>query len=245
MKIVVLYSLKGGVGKTAAAVNLSFAAAQSGRKTLLCDLDAQGAATYYFRVKPKGTSTKKLIKAGGKLERAVKESDYENLDILPGSFSYRKLPSVLAEAKKPNKKLSGSFTHFSEEYDLLIVDSHAGIDAEAEALFSVADRIVIPVIPTPLSANTYRRVLDFFAGHDLDDKRLRAFFSMVDGRRKLQRELMEELCAESPRFFSSFIPYSSEVEKMGIYREPLLARRPKTKPALAYAALWKELELLL
>ena len=52
MKIIACYSNKGGVGKTATAVNLAYALADAGRRTLLCDLDPQGASSFYFRVKP-------------------------------------------------------------------------------------------------------------------------------------------------------------------------------------------------
>ena len=38
--------------KTAASVNLAYASALSGNRTLLCDLDPQGASGFYFRVKP-------------------------------------------------------------------------------------------------------------------------------------------------------------------------------------------------
>jgi chromosome partitioning protein len=50
--VIAIYSNKGGVGKTATAVNLSYLAAQSGYKTLICDLDPQSSTTYYFRIKP-------------------------------------------------------------------------------------------------------------------------------------------------------------------------------------------------
>ena len=52
MKIIASYSNKGGVGKSAASVNLAYAFAQSGKRVLLCDLDTQGASGFYFRVKP-------------------------------------------------------------------------------------------------------------------------------------------------------------------------------------------------
>ena len=62
IKILATYNIKGGVGKTAAAINLAWLAAQEGARTLVWDLDPQGASTFYFRVKPK-------IKGGG--ERLV------------------------------------------------------------------------------------------------------------------------------------------------------------------------------
>ena len=58
MKVVACYNIKGGVGKTATAVNLAFVAARDGARVLVVDLDPQGAATFYFRVKPK-------VKGGG------------------------------------------------------------------------------------------------------------------------------------------------------------------------------------
>ena len=64
MKTLAIYSNKGGVGKTATTVNLSYLAAQAGLRTLICDLDAQSSATYYLRVKPKlNQGQKALLKA--------------------------------------------------------------------------------------------------------------------------------------------------------------------------------------
>lgn len=52
MKILSSYSIKGGVGKTALVVKLAFAFQQAGKRTLLVDLDPQGAVGFYFRVNP-------------------------------------------------------------------------------------------------------------------------------------------------------------------------------------------------
>jgi cellulose biosynthesis protein BcsQ len=60
------YSIKGGVGKTSAAVNLGALAAGSGLRTVLWDLDPQGSASYLFRIKPK-------VKGGG--ARLLRDKD--------------------------------------------------------------------------------------------------------------------------------------------------------------------------
>ena len=53
MRVLATYNIKGGVGKTSAAVNVAALAAADGVRTLLWDLDPQGEATYLFRIKPK------------------------------------------------------------------------------------------------------------------------------------------------------------------------------------------------
>ena len=52
MKIVAVTNIKGGVGKTATVVNLSYLCAAAGRPTLLWDLDPQGASTYTLQCEP-------------------------------------------------------------------------------------------------------------------------------------------------------------------------------------------------
>ena len=84
MKILATYNIKGGVGKTTAAVNLAYIAALSGHTTLVWDLDPQGASSYYFRVKPKiKGGSKQLIAGKRELDGLIKGTDYENLDLLP------------------------------------------------------------------------------------------------------------------------------------------------------------------
>ena len=53
MNVIALYNMKGGVGKTTTAVNLSYLAAASGQRTLLWDLDPQAASSFAFRVRPR------------------------------------------------------------------------------------------------------------------------------------------------------------------------------------------------
>ena len=51
MVTLAFYNLKGGVGKTAAAVNSAYLSAADGNKTVIWDLDPQGSASFYLHAK--------------------------------------------------------------------------------------------------------------------------------------------------------------------------------------------------
>ena len=107
MKIVATYNIKGGVGKTAAAVNLSYLAAADGQRVLLADLDPQAAASFLFRVRPrvKGGGAG-LIRGNRELDKAIKGTDFDGLDLLPADFTFRNLDLILDTTKKPTQRLA-------------------------------------------------------------------------------------------------------------------------------------------
>ena len=102
MKILATYNIKGGVGKTATAVNLGYLAARDGYRVLLWDLDPQAATSFLFRIRPrvKGGG-KALIRGTRTIDDAIKATDFDRLDLLPADFTYRNLDLVLDAAKKP------------------------------------------------------------------------------------------------------------------------------------------------
>jgi len=245
MKVVSLYNLKGGVGKTAAAVNLSCLSADAGYKTLLVDLDSQGSSSFYLRIKsPKKLSAKKIIKGTG-IRKFLRSTDYPNLDMLPSSLSYRKLSVKLDDVKHSRRRLQNTLEEVRRDYNLVFIDPPATIDLESENIFTASDIILIPFIPTTLSKVTYEKILAFFRNHELDASKIRVFFSMVDSRKKLHREMMEKMLEEDERFLNIGIPYASDVEKMGLTRRPVIESKPGSKASLAFFELWDELKRIL
>ena len=247
MSIIALYHIKGGVGKTAAAVNLSYLAACDGAKTLLIDLDPQGAASYYFRVRPsKNLKSRLLLKGGKKVDRNIKGTDYKNLDILPATLSYRNLDLRLNSLKKSRRKLTEILQPFAGEYKIIFIDSPPGITLVSENIFRAANIILVPVIPTTLSILTYGKLAQFFNDQKLDASKLIAFFSMVEKRKRMHRDIMVRLLEhEETSFLKNYIPYSADVENMGVHREPVLCFKPGSIGAEAYRAIWNEIKHVL
>jgi cellulose biosynthesis protein BcsQ len=240
---VALYSNKGGVGKTTTAVNLAYLAARAGAKTLICDLDPQSSTTYFFRVKPKvKRSAQGFIKEGKPIEKSIKGTDYENLDLLPADFTHRNLDITFAELKQPRARLRKILEPLQAEYEFIFLDCPPTINILAENIFNAADLILIPVTSTTLSVRTYQQLLSFLRKSNYGPHRLYAFFSMVDTRQQRQRELAIMVYKKYDHILKSPIPYSSEVEQMELQREPVPVFAPNSAAAKAYQALWTEIQ---
>lgn len=243
MTTLALYSNKGGVGKTAAAVNLSYLSARTGTKTLICDLDPQGSATYYFRVKPKLKSGPKGFARGAKgVYKSVKGTDFENLDILPADFSLRKLDVLYSKFGNSKVRLKKMLYPFASEYRLIILDCPVTIGILAENILNAADHTLVPMIPTTLSVRTYRQLLAFCKKKKYDATRIYPFFSMVDRHKKMHKELMLSVSKNFKGVLKSFVPYLAQVEKMGIYRAPVSVFAPRSMASKSYQNLWSKVQ---
>lgn len=242
MKTIAIYNIKGGVGKTATAVNLSFLASLDGADTLLWDLDPQGAASFYCRIKAeiKGGG-KELIEGKSDIEEAVKGTDYENLDLLPADFTYRNLDTFLEQTKDPVNRFKSLLKPFTEEYDYIFLDCPPSISSLSEGVFAAADLVLVPTIPTTLSLRTYQQIMEFFEQQGIDQSKVIPFFVMVDRRKKMHRLILEHPPSFMSSLLKSYIPYASEVERMGEHRAPLTVFAARSRAAQCYTAMWDEL----
>ncbi|MFC1664754.1 ParA family protein [Pseudomonadota bacterium] len=245
MKTLSTYSIKGGVGKTATAVNLSFVSARNGFRTLVWDLDPQGAASYYFRIKPKvkGGSVG-IVNKTRHPNDLIKATDFDNLDLLPADFSYRNMDLLFDDFNKPTRRLAKILRPIRNDYDVVIIDAPPGISLVSENVLNASDAILVPTIPTTLSVRTLEQIVKFVEKHRLDHLKLLPFFSMVDRRKSLHRDIVHTLSAEFPGFLSTAIPNSADIERMGQYRKPVLLYSSDA-PALAYQSLWEEIKIRL
>ena len=232
------YNIKGGVGKTSAVVNLAYLAAREGANTLLWDLDPQGASTYLLRVKPKVKGGgRRLVHGKTDADARIKGTDYERLDLLPADFSYRHMDLHLDDAKRPTRRLARVLAPLVPEYDYVFLDCPPSISLVSESVFEAADALLIPLLPATLSA----RPLDYIEEVAGSAARPLPFFSMVDSRKRMHRDVMERYRAERPEMLRTVVPLAADVERMGLARAPLDEFAPRGAAAGAFRELWTEI----
>jgi chromosome partitioning protein len=242
MRVFATYNIKGGVGKTSAAVNLAYLCGQDGHRTLLWDLDPQGAASYVFRIRPRVKGgAKALIRETRPLDDAIKGTDFDGLDLLPADFTYRNMDLALHKAKRPTRQISRLLGPLADEYDVVFLDCPPSISLVSENILHAVDTLLVPLIPTTLSERTFDQLMSFIDSQNGHRPDVLAFFSMVDRRKKLHREIIERLPTERPGIAESAIPAMTLIEQMAVRRAPVAAFSPRSAAAQRYQDLWSEL----
>lgn len=243
MSLIAIYSMKGGVGKTTSSVNIAYLSSQNDYYTLLCDMDPQGSTSFYYRIQAKtGSGKKGFTHKNANIDDDIKGSDFDNLDVLPSDFSYRKFDIALHEKKKAPHNFRKKFNRMVKEYDHIFLDCPPNLTLYIENILLSADYIIIPVIPTTLSQRTLETVYRYMQKNRIDMHRVIPFFSMVNARTRLHRETMASMRQQYPEFASTFIPELAEIEKMGTYRQPVPHRHPGSRAAREYKKLFKEIK---
>jgi chromosome partitioning protein len=150
MDIVSVYNDKGGVGKTAIALELAVATASAGKRVLLVDNDPQGSlsTSVSASVATVKEGMDKVYGGEAQLVDVITTTHVENLFIAPAGL---KLKNVYLNTK--NAIIADMVMYmrtdsdFVDLFDIVIFDNAPTQDGVALYCTLAADRLVIPVIP--------------------------------------------------------------------------------------------------
>lgn len=228
MKVVAVYNVKGGVGKTAIALNLAHAAVAAGHRTLLWDLDEQGAASTILGHRINGDRAR--ARRTYRLQDHILGCAWPGLDLV----SADRLVHLLDRHDRPRHLRE--LLEKAGDYDYVLLDCPPTVGLVTEQICELADLIVVPVVPSTLSFNAYEQLKAYVAARDGRRPDLVHVLSMVDRRRRSHRELAEQ------EQETISIPYAVAIELMAHDGEPVAVASPRSPAVQPIQALWSKLE---
>jgi cellulose biosynthesis protein BcsQ len=229
IKVIASYNIKGGVGKTAIAVNLGHCAVAAGYRTLLWDLDEQGGASTILGQTP--VVAPRRPRRTYQLKDHIKASAWPSLDLLPADAFLH----LLDRHDRP-RHLRDLLERMEASYDRVILDCPPTLGIATEQIFELADLIVVPVVPSSLSMTALAQLEAYAESRERPSPELLPVFTMVDRRRRAHRDAIEA----APK--RNAIPYASAMERMAAAGRPIGEIAPASAAAKAIASLWKAVE---
>jgi chromosome partitioning protein len=140
--ILTVINQKGGVGKTTTSVNMSYLLSKK-MKTALLDLDPEGGSTVSFGIK----------REQSELKLGSKSINIFNVEVFPASVGLLKL-----ELGGDINEITKDIRRISENYDTLVIDTPPNLGKLAVSAMIVADKIISPVTPQPLSIEAVKNL---------------------------------------------------------------------------------------
>lgn len=208
---VVIASQKGGVGKTTVALNLAVALAERGRRTLLADLDPQGAIGLSLAKGDTelGGLAELLAGAAGPAE-AVLSTRLPGLSLLPrGRLDATDVESFEAEVARPGA-LDQALAACDGSSDVVVVDTPSGLGRITTAALACADFALIAFQTESLALRSVVQVLKVVEHVQATrNPRLRLVGilpTLVERERHGSHAVLTEIWSSFPDAFETIVP---------------------------------------
>lgn len=237
-KVIAITSGKGGVGKTNVVVNLAIACQRKGKKVLIFDADL-GLANIdiIFGIHPKHT-IEEIIRDGKELSQIIVKGP-EGVSIIPASSGVQEL-TQLTEGQKIN--LLNEFDILNNMFDMLLIDTGAGISSNVIYFNMAAEERIIVMTPEPTSVtDAYALIKVMSQQHGV--KRFYLLLNMVNDEDNA-KSVFKNFSQAVARFMGSisidyagFIPKDSCLQDAVNRRKPVLCSHPEAASSLGFHAL--------
>lgn len=242
VKVIAVTGGKGGVGKTNISVNLSIALAELRRRVVLLDADL-GLANVDVLLGLQSKYTIADVLDGSKTLRDVLLNGPSGIKVVPASSGVQQMTAL---SPQEHAALIYAFNELSEQLDVLVIDTAAGISETVVSFVRASQEVIIVVCDEPSS------ITDAYALIKLLNSEHGVFrFRVIANMTRSTQEgvnLFSKLNGVCERFLDAslqylgHVPFDENVRKAVQKRQSLLEFAPRSKAAGALRSIAQKVD---
>jgi chromosome partitioning protein len=251
-RVIAVANEKGGVGKTATAVNLGASVARAGFRVLIVDMDPQFNASRALGLDASqiALSTYDLLKApkAGKAEAAIQATGCAGLDIIPAHPDLAGADIELVNQLGRENRLKRALAPVLDAYDVVLLDTPPSLSLLTINVFACAKEVLIPCQTHPHAFDALAELFDTIeAIQDEINPELMPIgivATFFDSRTRVSRRILERLKSHeryADLLLGTVVRINTAIAESSDVGRPVAHFKPASSGAADYQSLAQEL----
>ncbi|MBA84764.1 MAG: chromosome partitioning protein ParA [Rhodobacteraceae bacterium] len=250
-KIIAVANQKGGVGKTTTTINLGSALAALGCRVLIIDLDPQGNASTGLGIETEDRefTTYELLLDDADLSEVIQQTNTKDLSIVPATVDLSSADIELISNEKRSFLLHDALRQHAMDtyaFDFVLIDCPPSLNLLTVNAMVAAHSVLVPLQSEFFALEGLSQLmLTIREVRQTANPNLRiegVVLTMYDARNNLSQQVEDDARDNlGDLVFSTVIPRNVRVSEAPSFAMPVLEYDPKSKGALAYLDLAREL----